>query len=309
MIGYPWLDARTYLEARWGGTVGRVAVDGGFSCPNRGPDRSATGCAFCSGEGSRAPYRAEISGMSEQIRTSKEFLHNRYGASMFSLYFQSYSSTWAPVDTLRTVYDQALADGPFVDLTVGTRPDCLPDPVVDLLLSYRTPGRDVWVELGLQSGRDETLKRIGRGHDGQAFKSAASRLRARGIPFTTHVMFGLPGEGKEEFLDTVALAVAEGSSGLKLHDLLLLPGTGLYREWEQGRLRPVVPDVYLDAVASALVDLPPEMVVWRVCSDPEDRKGERPPGIKWPKNRFLLRLAEEVRARRRSGSGDSTVHR
>jgi hypothetical protein len=170
---------------------------------------------------------------------------------------------------------------------------------VDLLAAYRTPEREVWVELGLQSSRDETLLRVGRGHDFEAFRQAASRLRRRGLPFTTHVLFGLPGEGKAEFLTTVRSAVEEGTSGIKFHDLLIVPGTRLHDEWTQGRLFPVDPWEYLDAVATALTELPAHVVVWRVCSDPEDRRSPlRAPGAKWPKNLFLSRLAQEVRRRK-----------
>lgn len=290
----PWLDAKAYGLGRWGQSVGRVGVDGGFSCPNRGTG----GCAFCSSQGNRPPYQAGAQGLEDQIDQARAFLGQRYGHRLFSLYFQSFSSTWAPVDALRRVYDQGLARGPFVELCVGTRPDCVPEPVADLLASYQTPDRDVWVELGLQSSRDATLARVGRGHGVEAFRQAAARLRARGLRFTTHVMYGLPGEGREAFVDTVALALAEGTSGLKFHDLLLVPGTRLHAEWTLGGLQPVEPEAYLDAAASALMLVPPNVVVWRVTSDPEDRRGPRPPGDKWSKNRFLNALAAEVRKRR-----------
>ena len=294
----PWLDARTYLEGRWGAPVGRVGVDAGFSCPNRGPDRNSPGCTFCSDAGNRAPYLAPGAGLVDQIRQAKAFLGERYGSRLFSLYFQSYSSTWAPVEKLRQIYEAGLAEGPFVDLTVGTRPDCVPEEVADLLAGYRTPERDVWVELGLQTSRDETLLRVGRGHNFDAFQQAARRLRERDLPFTTHVLFGLPGEGKVDFLETVRRAVAEGTSGIKFHDLLLVPGTRLYQEWAQGRILPVDPWEYLEAVAAALGELPPHVVVWRVCSDPENRRSPlRAPGTKWPKNLFLSRLAKEVALR------------
>lgn len=294
----PWLDAKTYYLRRWGEPVGRVGVDGGFSCPNRGDDRGKPGCAFCSGEGNRPPYQAGASDLAGQVRQGIAFQAERYGFQKYSLYFQSFSSTWAPVETLRRVYGEGLAAGPFVELTVGTRPDCLPEETADLLASYRNPGREVWVELGLQSSRDETLARIGRGHDVRAFRTAAGRLRDRNLPFTVHVMYGLPGEGKAEFLETVRLALAEGASGLKLHDLILVPGTALYRDWEAGLLEPVDPEAYLEAAAEALASVPPGVVVWRTASDPEDRKGARVPGEKWPKNRFLDRLRVEVEKRR-----------
>lgn len=302
----PWNDARTWLERRWGAPVGRIGVDGGFSCPNRTEGKDRTGCAFCSGRGNRPPYQAGEETLAGQIRQGKSFLSERYGSSLFSLYFQSFSSTWAPVETLRRVYDEALALGPFVDMTVGTRPDCVPDDVIDLLASYRKPDRDVWVELGLQSAKDETLNAIGRGHDVKSFCDAAARLRAKELPFTTHIMFGLPGENKQEFLDSLRLAVAQGTSGVKFHDLMLVPGTRLYQEWKAGRLHPVEPEEYLDTVATALAELPASIVVWRVCSDPEDRQESAAPGDKWPKNRFLQRLMIEVAERKRlQSSGEA----
>jgi len=226
------------------------------------------------------------------------FQADRYGTKLFGLYFQSFSSTWAPVDTLRKIYDEGLSLSPFVELTVGTRPDCVSADVADLLGSYQSPQREVWVELGLQSSRDETLARIRRGHDVASFVEAARRLRERNLPFTAHILYGLPGEGRSEFLDTVRFALATGASGLKFHDLLLVPGTSLYQTWREGAFKPVVPEEYLDAVAEALLLTPPEVVVWRVCSDPEDRQGVRSPGEKWPKNQFLNRLRAEVVKRR-----------
>lgn len=294
-----WLDAKTYYTRRWGEPVGRVGVDGGFSCPNRGLKRGNPGCTFCAEAANRPPYLAGTADLADQVRRGVAFQSQRYGFRQFSLYFQSYSSTWAPVETLRTTYDQALAQGPFVDLTVGTRPDCVPDAVADLLAEYGSDDREVWVELGLQSCRDETLEAIRRGHDVASFRGAAARLRDRGIRFTVHVMYGLPGEAKAEFLDTVRFALAEGASGLKFHDLILVPGTVLYRQWQAGLMDAVDPEVYLDAVAEALTFVPPDVVVWRVCSDPEDRKATPAPGAKWTKNRFLNRLREEVLKRQR----------
>ena len=294
----PWLDAKSYYTRRWGRPVGRVGVDGGFSCPHRGPDRQSSGCAFCADVGNRPPYQAGAKDLAEQVRRGVDFQSTRYGIEAFSLYFQSYSSTWAPPATLRRIYDEALALAPFVELTVGTRPDCVPEAVADLLGEYQTLQREVWVELGLQSCHDETLTRIHRGHTASAFIDAASRLRNRGLPFTAHVMYGLPGEGKVEFLETVRFVLAQGASGIKFHDLLLVPGTELHKEWAVGRLLPVDPWEYLDAAAEAITLLPPDVVVWRVCSDPEDRQGPVSPGEKWPKNRFLNLLREEVLKRK-----------
>jgi radical SAM protein (TIGR01212 family) len=294
----PWLDAKSYYTRRWGEPVARVGIDGGFSCPNRGVDRTKPGCAFCAESGNRPPYQAGAQGLADQVRKGVAFQQSRYGFRKFSLYFQSYSSTWAPVETLRRTYDEALSAGSFVELTVGTRPDCIPPPVVDLLASYQNGEREVWVEMGLQSSLDATLARINRGHSVAAFTAASSLLRARDLPFTAHVMYGLPGEGREEFLDTVKFAIDQGASGLKFHDLILVPGSALHAQWTRGQVQPVDPEAYLDAAAAALMMVPPSVVVWRVCSDPENRKDVPAPGQKWPKNRFLNRLCAEIVKRR-----------
>lgn len=296
--GVPWLDAKTYYTRRWGEPVGRVGVDGGFSCPNRGSERLEPGCAFCSESANRPPYQALGDDLESQVQKGIAFQQERYGFQKFGLYFQSFSSTWAPVDDLRRIYDRGLEAAPFVELTVGTRPDCLPLPVVDLLASYQGPQREVWVELGLQSSRDDTLARVRRGHDVASFREATGRLRERGLQFTTHVLFGLPGEGIRDFVETVRFALAEGTSGLKFHDLLLVPGTALHRDWQRGLVASVDPEAYLEACVQALLLVPEHVVVWRTASDPEDRKAPPVPGAKWPKNRFLTRLRAETQKRR-----------
>jgi len=294
MSASPWQDARTYYQTRWGLPVGRIGVDGGFSCPNRGGSRSGPGCSFCAEAANRPPYQLGAADLESQIDQGRAFQQSRYGFQKFSLYFQAYSSTWAPVKDLRSLYDRGLARAPFVELAVGTRPDCVPDEVADLLAGYQTPAREVWVELGLQSCRDETLVRIGRGHDVESYRKAAGRLRERGLKFTTHVMYGLPGETTADFLATLRLALDEKTSGLKFHDLLLVPGTRLHSQWQRGEVSPVEPEAYFKALVEALVLVPPHVVVWRVCSDPEDRRGPVSPGEKWPKNQLLNRLRVAV---------------
>ncbi|HEQ71744.1 MAG TPA: radical SAM protein, partial [Spirochaetia bacterium] len=200
-----------YLRERYETTVYRIAVDAGFSCPHRGPDRRGPGCSFCGDEGARAPYLTAAAGrvsssspsgapvpLEEQIRHAAAFLRRRYRATRFLLYFQAFSGTNAPPAVLRSTYDRGLACLPFQELIVSTRPDCVDREKVALLASYRTTERDVWVELGAQSLQEHTLVRINRGHTVKDFYAAYSILKEYGLKTAVHLIFGLPGESRTD---------------------------------------------------------------------------------------------------------------
>jgi radical SAM protein (TIGR01212 family) len=167
----PFTRYALYLTRTFGRRVYRVAVDGGFSCPNR-EGRSGGGCTFCAEQGSRAPYLGEAVTVREQVARAAAFLSSRYQARAFILYFQAFSATHAPSASLKAIYDEGLSAAPFVGLTVSTRPDCMDEEKAALLASYRERGLEVWVELGLQTAHEATLARIGRGHDLESFLTA-----------------------------------------------------------------------------------------------------------------------------------------
>ncbi|MFP4637570.1 MAG: TIGR01212 family radical SAM protein, partial [Spirochaetaceae bacterium] len=277
---FPFNAYSRYLKRIYGERVYRIGVDGGFSCPNRSSDRRWGGCTFCDESGARSAYIAdhEAADLRGQIERSRKVLGRRYGARSFILYFQAFSGTYAPVPRLRQIYDHALSLAPFRELIVGTRPDCVDAETASLLGSYRraaaaTAGErapaveDVWVELGLQSAHDRTLERIRRGHDVAAFDRALSVLRAEGVRTAAHVIHGLPGEGREEFLQTVQYLAERRIEGIKIHNLHVVSGTSLAAEYAAGAFS--VPDAeeHVEAVASALELLPPETVVMRMTCD------------------------------------------
>ncbi len=267
-----WNRYSSWLRARYGGPTARVPVDGGFSCPNRRPD-GAGGCSFCDSGGSRSPVLGSARSVAEQVDRAVAFQRARYGAEVLLLYFQAFTSTHAPAARLRELYDAALARASFRGLIVGTRPDCLDPEKARLLASYRDRGLDVWVELGLQSSNDATLVRIQRGHGAAEFEAARRLLGSLGIPVTAHVVFGLPGESEPDMLGTVRYLADLDIEGIKIHDLHIPYGCGLYREALEGELVLLSPRRHLDLCVRALELLPPSTVIQRLTTDtPEDRR-------------------------------------
>ncbi|OQY35721.1 MAG: TIGR01212 family radical SAM protein [Spirochaetaceae bacterium 4572_59] len=266
-----------YLKDKYNETVYRIGVDGGFSCPNRGNNRHNPGCSYCDVYGVRAAYIGEsFQPLEEQIRRSAAVMRKRYKAETFILYFQAYSSTFAPVDKLKKIYDHGLSLAKFVELVVSTRPDCINEKIADLLGSYVRDDFDVWVELGLQSAHDKTLDRINRGHDVKRFERAYHMLRARGIKVAVHLIFGLPDEDRPEILETVRYLAALKPDGVKFHNLHIPTGSPLYKEYEAGELS--FPDSYrhMTYVADAIEMLPPETIIMRLTTDTPHQRHQLP---------------------------------
>ena len=263
-----------YLRERYGERVYRVAVDGGFSCPNRGADRQSPGCSYCDEYGSRAVYLpGKVPALEKQVEAGLGFLRKRYSAERFILYFQAFSGTFAPVEKLKICYDTALSCHQFLELIVSTRPDCITPAAADLLASYRGVLSDVWVELGLQSVHDRTLRRIQRGHTFQDFHDSFLMLQSKGIKCAVHVIFGLPGESEEDMMETIDVLAALKPGGIKIHDLHIPQGTSMHREYLQGELALASSKRHAEYVIGALERLPAECVVMRLtCDTPAERR-------------------------------------
>jgi len=263
------------LRERFGGRVWRLGLDGGFGCPNRGGGRGAGGCIYCAPDGDRSPYldRLPAADLDAQVAKGLAFLERRYGAELFFLYFQAYSSTFAPVEVLKSRYDEAIASlerrrpGTLRGLVVSTRPDCLSEEKAALLASYAGRGLEVWVELGLQSGLDSTLKRINRGHSVADFAAARELLRRPGIHTAAHLIFGLPGESEDDMLAGPRLIARLGLEGVKFHDLFVARGSALAGDYLAGEFSLLPPERYLTLLADAVELLPPPMEILRLSSD------------------------------------------
>jgi uncharacterized protein len=264
------------LRERYGERVWRIGLDGGFGCPNRPEGRGRGGCSYCAPSAARAPYLPrEALSISAQVGAGISFLRSRYGARLFFPYFQAYSSTNAPMDTLRSRYGEALAAvrdlagaSALRGLVVSTRPDCVDAEKAALLAEYAREGLEVWVELGLQSAQDRTLLRIRRGHDYSAFLRARALLAAvGGLRLAVHLILGLPGESRTDMLDTVSRVAELGVEGVKFHDLLIVKGSALASEYLAGELTLLHHAGLPSLLADCIELLDPGCEVMRLCSD------------------------------------------
>ena len=262
-----YFDLNTFLRARFGERVQKIAVDAGLTCPNRDGRLGKGGCIYCNARGSGTGARTRGLSVTRQLERGREFLGRRYKARKFIAYFQSYSNTYGSLEVLDSLYREALAVAGVVGLAIGTRPDCVDENVLDLLAGYARRCF-LWVEYGLQSAHDATLDRINRGHGAAAFSDALARTRERCIPVCAHLILGLPGETREKMLASADFIAAAGVESLKLHCLYVIRGTALEALYRAGRYRCLSQEQYVALTCEFLERLPPSVVIQRVTGDP-----------------------------------------
>lgn len=260
-------DLNTYFRNHYGGRVHKISVDAGLTCPNRDGTIGTDGCIFCNAKGSGTGNLAKGYTVTEQLEKSKAPVIKRFKAKKFIAYFQSFTNTYAPLETLKAIYEEALAVPDVVGLAIGTRPDCISGAVLDLLQSY-TKKHLIWIEYGLQSAHDATLERIHRGHDVAAFEKAVRATAGRGIRIGAHMILGLPGETRKEMLATADYIAGLPVDGIKLHLLYVIKGTALERFYQDGQYRCLDREAYIELVCDVLERLPKEMVILRLTGDP-----------------------------------------
>ena len=265
----PYLSLDWQLKNQFGEKVYKLALNGGMSCPNRDGKVGRGGCIFCS-EGGSGDFAADRQlSVTDQIAFQKEALREKKPARKYIAYFQAYTNTYAPVEYLRRIFTEAIADPEVVILSVATRPDCLPEEVLDLLAELNEQ-KPVWIELGLQTMHEKTAKMIHRVYDLACFEQAVRELRKRKIEVIVHTILGLPMEGTEEVLETVAYLNQMDIQGIKLQLLHILKGTELgrmYLEQKNESIRPMTMEEYTDLVIACVGHLSPEITVHRLTGD------------------------------------------
>ncbi len=254
-----------HYRERFGCKVYKLAIDGGFTCPNRDGTLGYGGCIFCSGAGSGdfAEHGCDIAAQLEKAKTRVAF-KNKGGK--YIAYFQSFTNTYAPVEKLEALYRAAMTPDEIVGLAIGTRPDCLPDETVELL-GRLNKIKPISVELGLQTIHEETAKYIRRGYETPVYFDAVRRLKAAGLEVVTHIILGLPGETEAWMLQTTRAAVDAGTDGIKFQLLHVLQGTDLAKDYEAGKFTCLTLREYAAILKKCLALIPEEVVVHRITGD------------------------------------------
>lgn len=260
---YTW---NQYLRNQFDMKIFKVALDAGFDCPNRDGTVAFGGCTFCSVAGSGDFAGDKVDPIPVQFEKIKLKMHEKWKTGKYIAYFQAYTNTHAPIEVLKEKFEAALSLEGVVGISIATRPDCLPDDVVEYLaeLNQRTY---LWIELGLQTVHEKTAKLVNRAHDFQTYVAGVDKLRKHNIRICTHIINGLPLEDRDMMMETAKEVAKLDVQGIKIHLLHLLKGTPLVKQYEKGKLQFMERDAYIQLVADQLEVIPPEMVVQRITGD------------------------------------------
>ncbi len=250
-------------KATYGSRIRKLTIDAKFTCPNRDGTLGKGGCTFCN-VASFNPEQGTKLTISEQLNQGKARLEKSSGK--YIAYFQAYTSTYDEYRVLKQKYDEAIADKDIVGLCVGTRPDCVPDEVLDLLVDYQNKGLDVWLELGLQTANEQTLKRINRGHGMAEYVDTVTRARALGLKVCTHLILGLPGETHDDYMTTLDAVLSHGVDGLKLHPLHIVEGSTMAKAWRANKMQLLDKETYSASVGEMIRATPKEVIFHRVTA-------------------------------------------
>ena len=254
-----------HLKQKFGVKVYKITLDAGFSCPNRDGTISTGGCIFCDEGGSFSQAHSNLLSIEEQVEAGIKNLSERFKAEKFMSYFQAYSNTYKQLKELERIYNSALNNEKIVGLSIGTRPDCVDDEKLDLIAGYKDDYY-TWIEYGLQSIHDKTLRRINRGHDFDCFKRAYDKTKERGINVCVHVIFGL-WETHDEIMETARKLAELKVDGVKIHMLCALENTKLAKIYEEKAIDFMSEEEYIKTVCDFLEYLPPETTIHRLAGN------------------------------------------
>ena len=252
-------------KKKFGSKVYKLSLDGGFTCPNRDGNLGHRGCIFCSAFGS-GEFAARGNNITEQLENAKQRVESKIKSGKYIAYFQSFTGTYAPIEKLKNIYYEAIKPDYIVGLSIGTRPDCLGEDVIELLKEINKI-KPVSVELGLQTTNEKTAKYIRRGYKTPVYFDAVKRLKDAGIDVVTHIIIGLPFEMTEDAVKTTLDAVTAGTNGVKFHLLHVLKNTDLEKEYNEGKFECLTLEQYAEILKKCIAVLPPDIVVYRITGD------------------------------------------
>ena len=263
---YLYTDFGDFLRSRFPFKVQKLMLDAGFTCPNRDGTISNEGCIFCDNGGSFSQLYPNNISIKEQLDLGISLSIDKYKAKKFLAYFQAYSNTYKPVNELKKIYDSALSHVDVIGMSIGTRPDCVDDEKLDLISDY-TKNHYIWLEYGLQSIHERSLKFINRGHSFETFCHALKETQKRNINVCAHVILGLPTETKKDMIETAKVLGDLGVNGVKIHLLCVLNNTRLTKLYFQGKIPMMEEDEYVETACDFLELLHPEITIHRIAGN------------------------------------------
>lgn len=271
-----------YLQECFGGKVYKLALDIGCTCPNRDGTLNTRGCIFCNNGSSHFAERG--ADLNTKIENAKQRVKSKIKSEKYIAYFQSFTNTYGDINYLEKQFRIAIEREDVVALSIGTRPDCLPTPILELLEKLNKI-KPVWVELGLQTSNEKTTEYIRRGYKNTVYENAVKELKTRGITVITHIIIGLPNETKEDILKTVDFAVKCGTDGVKLQLLHILKDTDLYDDYKRGTVEVLSLEKYMNILFSCIERIPKNIVIHRITGDAPKALLVEP---KWSANKKMV---------------------
>ncbi|WP_085875952.1 TIGR01212 family radical SAM protein [Peptoniphilus vaginalis] len=271
------LSFNDFFKEYFGGKTVKLSLDGGFSCPNRDGRLSNTGCIFCSDEGSGEFASSKYLSIEEQIESQKKFLKNKWKAENYIAYFQNFTNTYGDLDDLKRIYDQVADRDDVSGISIATRCDCLDDEKIEYLKEI-SEKKTLWLELGMQSVNEETIKLINRGYSHKLFDDTINKLKDANILFLLHAIFGLPYESQGDFDKTINYIKDLAPFGVKFHNLYILKDSPIYNLYKNKNFKILSKEEYVDLILRALDRIDEKTVVHRITGDPPKSKLYEP---KW----------------------------
>lgn len=259
-----------YFKEKYGEKIGKLSLDGNFTCPNRDGNISHLGCIFCSEMGSGEFTSGKLP-LEEQISKQKEIVKKKWNNNKFIAYFQNFTNTYRDLEYLRGLYEKVLEDKDIIGISIATRADCLDEKVLDLLEEFSNKC-ELWVEIGMQSAKESTIDYINRGYSHEYLNKKLKELKSRNIKFLLHVIFGLPGENKEDMMNSIKYINEIKPFGVKIHSLYIQNDSRIYKDYLDKKFDLFSKDEYTDLVVEALFMLNNDIVVHRITGDGDKEK-------------------------------------
>lgn len=265
------LSFNDFFKEYYGGKTVKLSLDGGFSCPNRDGTLSEIGCIFCSDDGSGEFAGSKYLSLDEQIESQKEFLKNKWKAENYIAYFQNFTNTYGSLESLREIYDKIADRDDIKGISIATRCDCLDDEKIEYLKEI-SKKKTLWLELGMQTVSEDTIKVIKRGYSHKIFDETVKKLQDANILFLIHAIFGLPFEDEKDFENTINYIRDLAPFGVKFHNLYILKDSPIYELYKNKKFKILSRDEYVDLVLKALDTIDEKTVVHRITGDPPKAK-------------------------------------